>query len=350
MSLYEFIGNLHIHSIYSDGGGSVVEIADAAKRAGLDFICITDHAHMLDSLHLEDEGFSGNLLVMVGQEIGERYHHYLAFDLKETPPRNIPDPQKIIDHVNQEGGFGFLAHPFEKGMSFREKSVAYTWNDLSVGGYTGVCIWNFSSRWKERVKSAFHGLFHLALKKQALKGPSSETLGFWDRTCMSRKVVAIGGSDAHGSFFKWGCLKLKPFSYEFLLGTINNHILLSEKIPGDFSKAKQRVYDAMKAGRLFIAYDGLFPARGFHFYYTRDDGKVLEMGDEGEVRSGNFVIKLPREGEMRLLKNGIVEEKWRGREVTFPVKEKGIYRVEVYLRLRFFGWRPWIFSNPIYLR
>jgi hypothetical protein len=32
------------------------------------------------------------------------------------------------------------------------------------------------------------------------------------------------------------------------------------------------------------------------------------------------------------------------------VKEKGVYRVEVFRRLAFFGWRPWIFTNPIYLR
>ena len=84
-------------------------------------------------------------------------------------------PQAVIDRVNDLGGFGFLAHPFEKGMPFVEKSVAYTWNDLSVEGFAGICIWNFSSRWKERVKTVLHALYFLLFKSRTLKGPSSKT-------------------------------------------------------------------------------------------------------------------------------------------------------------------------------
>ena len=92
--------------------------------------------------------------------------------MKERTAQHNLSAQEIIDTVNEQGGFGFLAHPFEKGMPFSEKSVAYTWNDLSVTDYTGVCIWNFTSRWKERVKSLFHGFFFLGFKTQMLKGPS----------------------------------------------------------------------------------------------------------------------------------------------------------------------------------
>ena len=36
--------------------------------------------------------------------------------------------------------------------------------------------------------------------------------------------------------------------------------------------------------------------------------------------------------------------------VTYRVTEKGVYRIEVYRRVFLFGIRPWIFSNPIFLR
>ncbi len=196
---FEHIGNLHIHTAHSDGDADVSKIAELASRDRLDFIIINDHAHMSDTLHLEEEGFYGKVLVLVGLEIGTRFHHYLAFDLKSRISDQDLAPQQVIDWVYGQGGFGFMAHPFEKGMPFMEKSTAYTWNDLSVTAHTGVCIWNFTSRWKERVRSFLHGLFFVYFKTQTLKGPSQETLTYWDQQCLHRRVAAIGGSDAHGS-------------------------------------------------------------------------------------------------------------------------------------------------------
>jgi hypothetical protein len=228
MSDFEYVGNLHVHSLHSDGAATVGTIADAAARAGLDFVGLNDHSHMCRSLHLEEEGICAGVLVLAGSEIGMRYHHYLAYDLKECVRENEGNPQEVIDKVNAQGGFGFLAHPFEKGMPFLERSVAYTWNDLSVEGFTGICIWNFSSRWKERVKSILHGLYCLAFKAESLKGPSSETLALWDTLCRTRKVVAMGGSDAHGSFLGCGPFRLTPLTYDHLLNTINIHVLLPQ--------------------------------------------------------------------------------------------------------------------------
>jgi hypothetical protein len=347
---HEYIGNLHIHSYYSDGVYSVSEIAGAAVKAGLDFICINDHDFMTPGLHLQEEGFYGKLMVLLGLEIGKRHHHYLAYDLKEMIKGDDLGPQEVIDQVNEQGGFGFLAHPFERGMPFRDKSVAFTWEDRSVKDFTGIDIWNFSSRWKERIKSVLHGLFFLMFPHQTLKGPSKETLYFWDDLCQERRVAALGGSDAHASQFRWGPFRFRPFTYEYLLGTINIHILLHMYMPMDFKEAKKEIYEAMREGHLFIAHDGLCPAKGFRFDFIADDGSNLFMGEEGDFHQGNLVIELPYPGEIRLMKDGYPLQKWQGMEAAFRVTEKGIYRVEVYRRLSFFGWRPWIFSNPIYLR
>jgi hypothetical protein len=110
------------------------------------------------------------------------------------------------------------------------------------------------------------------------------------------------------------------------------------------------VYGALKEGRLFIAHDNLCPSKGFRFDFISNDGSDLYMGEEGEFREGSFVIEIPSEGEIRLVKDGQVVKKWRGRDVMYEPKEKGVYRIEVYRRLFPFGWRAWIFSNPIYLR
>jgi len=348
---HEYVGNIHIHSYHSDGRGSYAEIAGKAVQEGLDFICFNDHSHMLDYLNLDEEGLYDNLTLLIGLEIGKEDHHYLAFNIKEIIDPYEESPQEMIDNVNKQDGFGFMAHPFEKGMPFHQKSVAYKWKDFSVKDFTGICIWNFSSRWKERVKTIFHGIFHLIFKIQTLKGPSKKTLSFWDKLCQERRVVAIGGSDAHGAMFRWGILKATALSYDFLLNTINIHVFLNRKIYKDFKSAKHNIYDAMKEGRLFIANDKLCPAKGFKFYFLSDDGSDLLMGEEEKFKNtGNLVIELPHRGEIRLFRNGTKISTYRGMEFVYSVKQKGVYRVEIYRHVPIFGWRPWIFTNPIYLR
>jgi len=347
---FEYVGNLHIHSIYSDGAATVASIAKTGNKLDLDFIAINDHDYMTDTLHLEDEGFYNGTLVLMGLELGTRYHHYLAYGLKETVKGGNLGPQEVIDLVNSQSGFGFLAHPFEKGMPFAEKAIAYTWNDLTVDGYTGICIWNFSSRWKERIKSPFHGVFFLFFKKQTLKGPSRKTLLFWDKLCQKKRISAIGGSDAHATFFRWGMIKIRPSSYKFLLNSINVHVLLNKQLPTNLSGGKAEIYGALKEGRLFIAHENIASAKGFRFDYISSDGLRLTMGQETKFKPGVLLVKLPDKGQIRILKDGILKKQWRGKRAVYKVEHKGVYRVEVYHRLHLFGWRPWIFSNPIYLR
>lgn len=347
---FETVGNIHVHSTLSDGTGTYDEIADKAAAAGLDFICLNDHDYMMQSLNLDQEGFFGKIPLLIGLEIGNRNNHYMAFDLKEMVKSEGLSPQEIIDQVKRQGGIGFLAHPFEKGMPFHEKSETFRWNDLSVTGYTGICIWNFSSRWKERVKSIFHALFLIRFRTQMLKGPSRETMSFYDELCQHRRVVAVGGSDAHDPVFKWWCFNVRPLPYEYIFKAINIHLFLKKKIFKDFIAAKEDIYNAMREGRLFIANDDIYPASGFKFTYISDDGSDLNMGEQGAFYPGNLIVESPAKGEIRLLKDGELIKRVRGTEAVFPVNEKGVYRVEVYRRIAFFGWRPWIFTNPIYLR
>ncbi|MFC1883675.1 CehA/McbA family metallohydrolase [Thermodesulfobacteriota bacterium] len=346
---FEYVGNIHIHSSYSDGAGTIPEIAACAKNLGIDFVATNEHDHMADGLHLETEGFYDGILALAGLEIGVRYHHYLSFDLKEMPEVDNTNPQDVIDEVNRQGGFGFLAHPMEKGMPFVENSIAYTWNDLQVKDYTGIEIWNFSSRWKERVKSPIHGIYHLIFKASTLKGPDKETLKLWDRLCQERKTVGVGGSDAHGAKFKWAGTRFTPLSYSFLLNSINIHILMDKKLSDDFSEAKSQVYDAIKNGRLYVAHNNLKSAKGFRFYFSGADNVSVVMGQDTSFEKGTLFAESPCKGEISILRNGKIIKKVKGQKTQLEVEEPGVYRVEVYLRKLFFGLRPWIFSNPIYL-
>ena len=348
--LFEYTGNLHIHTVYSDGGGTAEDIVKAARKVGLDFIILNDHSYQTQ-LHLEDEGYHKGVLVMVGSEIGHRFHHYLAFNItRQIDDKNL-SPQEVINEVNRQGGFGFLAHPFEKGMPFLDNGKAYTWNDWSVKGYTGICIWNFTSRWKEKVKTLWHGIFHLLFKKYTVQGPSKKTMKTWDELCLTKRAAAIGGSDAHGASVKIKFLNIKPFSYEYLLGTINTHILTHCPLEGDGKMDKDVIYNSLRQGRCFIAHDDIYPAKGFQFYFSRDtDKKRYGMGHEEKFGPGVLVVKSPAHGLIKIIRNGSLFREAYGNGLSARIYEKGVYRVEVFRKTPLFGWRPWIFSNPIYLR
>jgi len=350
MAQYEYVGNLHIHTRRSDGGGTTSEIVKAARRVGLDFIGLNDHSY-LTALHLEEEGYHAGVLVLVGSEIGTRFHHYLAYNIKDQIDDERLSPQQVIDAVAAQGGFGFIAHPFERGMPFMEGGIAYTWNDWSVQGFTGICIWNFSSRWKENVRSFWSALFHLLFKTYTLKGPSTRTLSTWDQRCLDERIVAIGGSDAHGLPVGKGLIRFTPLTYDYLLNTINTHVVLNTPLEGDSIGDKGLVYRSLKEGSCFLAHDGLAPSRGFRFTFRKDgDRRSVGMGGEAEFGHGLLEVLLPHHGLIRVIRNGALYKMGYGRELAVRAYEKGVYRVEVMRKTVICGLRPWIFSNPIYLR
>ncbi|HEX8189580.1 MAG TPA: hypothetical protein VF586_14585, partial [Pyrinomonadaceae bacterium] len=65
-----FAGDLHMHTVHSDGDWTVPELAAAARRTGLDFIFVTDHNTASHHAEVDkaDDG-SPRPLVMRGEEV-----------------------------------------------------------------------------------------------------------------------------------------------------------------------------------------------------------------------------------------------------------------------------------------
>src|SRR5262249_12919939 len=70
-------GAVHIHTTYSDGLGTVPEVAAAAREAGLDFVVITDH-ETLQPIADGWEGYHAGCLVLFGAEFRVHEGHILA--------------------------------------------------------------------------------------------------------------------------------------------------------------------------------------------------------------------------------------------------------------------------------
>ncbi len=349
MLVYEYAGNLHVHSTYSDGSGDISEIARAAEKAAIDFVGINDH-HSLAGLKDGAEGWHGKVLVLIGMENNHNYHHYLSYGVSREVPDNTNHPQEVIDAVNAQQGIGFIAHPFEKGSRLVFGGHAYTWNDWSVEGFTGISIWNYSSQWRDGATGIIKALYQLYLDPhQAITGPCPEALAKLDQIAQKRRVTVIGGSDAHAVKIRYGPFSPCIFPYEFLFRTVNTHVLLPAPLTGTVAEDKKSIYRALAEGNCFVAFDYYLPSKGFRFRAEKGD-TLLAMGEETDFSTGWVIrVTLPGQGEMTLIRNGDIVLQKEAAAVEAPVEEPGAYRVAVRQRRRFRK-VPWIYSNYLYFR
>lgn len=345
----EYVCNLHVHTTYSDGTGTVEEIARAARNAGVDVVGITDH-HRLMGLSEGKEGWHGGILALIGMEIGHDHNHYLAWRVHKEV-EDTGGPQAVIDAVRGQGGIGFIAHPFEKGCRYTYSGKAFTWENWNVTGFTGICIWNFTSRWKELVNGPLTAIYYYLNRKGAVRGPDQETLAKWDSFLAKGRVVAIGGTDAHAIRSGFSFIRPRIFPYGYLFKTINTHILTEKEFTGDLVADRKLVYGALERGHCFVCLDLLGSGRGFEFTALADGGKAI-MGDEillsGSVK---LQIKLPVAAHVRVIRDGSLWREGFGAVHMYTAKKPGVYRVEAFRKGAFTGkLRAWIFSNPIYVR
>ena len=344
--MYEYVGSTHMHSTFSDGTGEVPDIAKFADEVGLDFIMLTDH-NTLRALQEGYEKWYGNTLLLVGCEINdkENRNHYLAFGINEAFSTRTP-AKEYVAKVKELGGIGFLAHPHEKRT--HKEHPAYPWVEWDTEEFTGIEIWNHMSEWVENLteENKYRSFLH---PLRTISAPPFETLKVWDELSQKRKVVGIGGIDAHAHKYNLvGFLEVEIFPYKVLFKSIRTHILTDDKIvKGNSAKqietAKKKIYTALRDGKCFVANDYVSESKGFRFY-GEYKSKIYQMGDKIPDHK-NVILKVFLPGinaEIKLIRNGKIIETNNGIDAEFVINTKGAYRIEVYLENR-----AWIFSNHI---
>ncbi len=353
--MHEYVINLHMHTPYSDGQGSHAEIADAALRAGIDAIIVTDHNVWVNG----PEGYYGKgdqrVLLLIGEEVHDQTrkpqkNHMLIFGAGRGMGPLAKDPQRLIDGVKETGGLSFLAHPHDPpAPAFGEDDLS--WVDWDVQGFTGIELWNALSEFKSLLKGKLQAIFYAYNPASVAHAPFAEVLQKWDELLNSgKRVVAIGGSDAHALIGRMGPFRRTLFPYEFHFRAVNTHVLTTEPLSGELGTDRRLVLEALRRGNAFVGYDLPASTRGFRFT-AQGFGKVAVMGDA--IPSANGVtlqIRLPQRAECQLLKNGEPVKNWKNSDTcAYITTEPGVYRVEAYILYRGKR-RGWIFSNPIYVR
>jgi hypothetical protein len=335
----EYVGAVHLHSCYSDGSGTVREITAAARRAGLDFVVLTDH----DTLRpAEDrwDGWHDGVLVVVGVEVTCQFRsHIVVFGAREVAALRFRPLARVLFDLQNQGAVAFVAHAQPAHiMGYSMKAGELT--DWEVAGFAGVELWSFMhdicdgmAPW--RIPSFIRNW------PRRVRGPNATTVAHWDRVTARRRFHAIGSLDNH-AFIVPG-LGVAILSYEEGFRTLRTHVLLAEECTGRREDA-QLITDTLCRGRAFIALDMVAPATGFRFVADAG-GQRLEMGDEAPW-AGPAVLEVrsPVEAKLTLLRAGRPVAETVGTALRHTTEEPGVYRAEARL-----GGKPWVYTNPIYL-
>lgn len=341
---------VHLHSTHSDGTGTVPEIGRAGRRAGVDVVLLTDH-DTLAARRGGEEGWYGSTLVLAGHEVSPPgRNHYLAFGLDEEIDHRGLAPAQIVSAVREQGGFGFAAHPFSEGSDrFARLSEDMRWEDLDC--LDGIEVWSFLADNGQALTSMRDGVRFVARPERWVEHPPQRNLAEWDRLGARRRVVGIGGLDAHQFGRRIGGRVVRLMSYARSFRQLRTHVLCERPPTGALNHDRQLVFDALRAGRCYIAAHHVAPARGFRFFAERPGGARVEMGGEAPAADG-FTLHalLPRPADVRLLRDGEqVARLPSAPALVHRVERPGVYRVEARLRSRG-SERTWILSNPVYLR
>ncbi len=109
-------GEMHAHSVHSDGQHTVLELARRAAAAGLDFVALTDHN---TTGGLAEAGSAEEVLFLRGEELTTFSGHFCLYGVGETVPWHEQGRrlsiESIADQVRARGFLFSLAHPFQMG-------------------------------------------------------------------------------------------------------------------------------------------------------------------------------------------------------------------------------------------
>jgi hypothetical protein len=178
-----------------------------------------------------------------------------------------------------------------------------------------------------------------------LDHPPERNLRVWDELCRTRRVVGIGGLDAHQFGKRIGpFVPFRVMAYRRSFRFIRTHLLCDAAPSGELEHDRRQVYGALREGRCYIAVDSVAPAKGFRF---EADG--LAMGAEAPATRVTLQARVPCPARLRLLRDGVELARAEGTWLEHEVDQPGVYRVEAYRPAKGRE-RTWILSNPIYLR
>ncbi|ACO48106.1 CehA/McbA family metallohydrolase [Deinococcus deserti] len=320
-------GELHAHTHHSDGRPTPGELAGAARRAGLDFVALTDHFTPAGWAEI-DHHAGPDLAVIHSLELTGHRGHANLHGLNGWVDVFVDDPAKewtvndVARGVRDQGGVFCVNHAFSNSLGWQ-----YHEFDWSLCG-------------------AFEIYHHL-------EGPNNAAqLIFWDGLLRAgHRITGVAGTDSHD-----------PLAGRHRLGQVTTVINARNLTPAGLIDGvrKHRAYVSLGPELTFAAECG---------------GERADMGGELVLPGGHAspcrvrllveVGNLAHPTRLFVMKNGLYHTHLDlaasaapvQLEVLDPNPGPGYYRLEAYARAPqsgFSGGREWqntlLLSNPIFIR
>ncbi|MBI4567099.1 MAG: hypothetical protein HY719_01735 [Planctomycetes bacterium] len=336
----DYRGVLHAHSFLShDSSGTRRKIIAAAGETGLDFLMMTDHPNNPESVTRGLTGWHGRTLFTAGEEKGvSGGGSLMAIDLaRRVRGKGL---QEQIDDTVAQGGQAWICH-------------AESWKEWDFPGLTGIEVYNLhydalldgkmfivlaaASKWlKTDPDRAF---------KQILDRPDP-ILKKWDQVTRKRRFPAVAGNDSHENVVFAG-VQMDPYPRSFRF--VNTHVFVKGRL------TRSNLREALAEGRAYICHEMFGDGFGFSFTASRPSGEAVSPGEETTFGPGMALrVTAPKKARVTLIRDGetVAESEGETADCSWPVVDPGVYRVELTIRdpKDDDKVRPWIYSNPIYLR
>jgi hypothetical protein len=352
-ALAEVRGVFHIHTRRSDGTGTMDDVASAAKRAGLQFVIVTDHG---DGTRPPDPpAYRFGVLCIDAVEISTTGGHYAALDLNHTPYPLAGEPRDVAEDVRRLGGFGIVTHPLsaKRDLVWRDWQVPFD----GIEWLNGDSVWRDAS-WPGLALAAWtYPLRPLATLARLYRRPAA--LARTDDMTRSRRVVLMAGADAHARLgFRDGpepyrnSMFLRAPSYQSAFGVASIRVLLQRPLSGNAARDAEALISAIRTGHVHTVVDGL--ARPAAFEFTATSGGVPGVEGDGVPLADAVTIRVrantPIDGRIVLFHDGREVDRVASGDLVYASNRPGAYRAEVWLAGRGdVEFLPWIVSNPIYV-
>ena len=384
----DFRAILHAHAEDAPHtGGTRPEMLKAAKAAGVNIIMLTDHRRPeRDFINDSWRGIHDGVLFIPGAEA----EGFLLYPMASIRGKDSPSREELIKIVKQNGGNIFLSHVEER----------FEWDTSNLDGleiynhHTDVKDETEFNRWLQGALSDLPRLGQieqaLALYPQEVIAAQQDYLASiikkWDADASRHRLTGVAANDCHhNQVFTVTAVDDKTIEVGFITSRPVTMRVTSDKNPGVAALVKDRapgqliarldfdpyersfryvtthilaekldeqnVRDGLRRGHAYVAHDYLCDPTGFAFIAQASGSKALSiMGDEIERKPGlKIKAETPVACTLRLFQNGAVVSTVEGRRLEFEPKEPGVYRLEAWVRADG-ELRPWIYSNPIYVR
>lgn len=277
-------GDLHNHTVHSDGTYTIEEVLSLCTEKGLDFVALTDHNTISQNQHIPH---NHSITMIPGIELTTNFGHcnFLGSDdpISDFRATSNEEVRSIINEAKKNGAKTVLNHPHCPDCGWHwEYEMGFDW----------IEVWN--GPWRKA---------------------NEDTVQWWhDQLCHGKRITAIGGSDTH-----------RP--HQYIQHGMPTTWVFSQ------SKSMASIFKGINHGHVTLSYlpSGPFITISSDDYMT---GDVVIMNDD-TVQATIRIVNIAEGDHIKVISDIGIEQNFKHNgeptiEFTVQVEMQQFLRVEVW--------------------